>query len=395
MKKFVLFFCLLLSSLQIPAHSKTFDYSLTQPMAFYTAGTGGNCDTCRWIVAEGTISSDTPALFERFIFKKQRDGSIPRYLHINSPGGQLFAAIKLGELYRKHELSIFVAKTLGELDQNGTHVDDRMVPRDEAICASACVIAFAGGKRRLAVKDHYANAISVNVVPKILVHQFYSADALVDPAKAQFSGLDRSADQVVSGLLLEYFNSMGVSSNLFQLMSRVAPTDPLHEMTDKELLESGLENVLAPLSVELLQVGKDALAIEVSRNSYDSQITTLISCDRNRHPVFETRIVTPDQTTIENLKEWSMYGDMILKTEKAEVPLTALNLKVEDERGETAIFMRHAALDIDIKKLVTTEKFNFEAVGGGRYASEAAWALSFALPKKFRGLSILPRTCAR
>jgi hypothetical protein len=364
-------------------------------MAFYTAGTGGNCDTCVWIVAEGTISSDTPGLFERFISEKQRDGNIPRYLHINSPGGELFAAIKLGELFRKYEFSIFVAKTLGELSQDGTYVDDRMVPRNEAVCASACVVAFAGGKRRLAIKDHYADAISVNVDPKILVHQFYSADALVDPGKAQFSGLDRSADQVVSGLLLEYFNSMGVSSNLFQLMSRIPPTEKIHEMTDKELLESGLENVLSPLSVEFSQVGKDALAIKISHNSYDSQITTFISCDRNQHAVFETKIVTPDRPSIENLKEWSIYGDMILKTENANIPLKALSLRVEDQRGETAILVKHAAVDTGINKLVTARKFDFEALEGNRYSSQAAWALSFALPKSFKGLSILPRTCTR
>ena len=155
-------------------------------MVFYLAGTGGNCDTCNWIVAEGTITSDTPELFASFISDKRKTGNIPQYLHINSPGGELFAAIKLGDLFRKSEISVFVAKTLGEFDNSGSYIDDRLISRNTAICASACVVAFAGGKRRLTIKDHYANAISVSRDRKFLVHQFYSADALVEPEKNNF-----------------------------------------------------------------------------------------------------------------------------------------------------------------------------------------------------------------
>ena len=188
---------------------------------------------------------------------------------------------------------------------------------------------------------------------------------------------------------------MGISSKLFQLMSKIPTSGELHELSDSELIESGLENVVIPSSIELLQVGKDGLGIKISRNTYDSQITTWVTCDRNQHPVFENRVVVSDKPTIESLKEWSMYGDMILKTENMEIPLKVLGLKIIDQVDGATIQIKHSAIETDVKKLVAEKKFSFEANEVNRYSGEAAWSLSFTLPKSFDGLRVLPRACAR
>lgn len=73
-----------------------FDYDASGPMIFRQGFNGGNCNGCEWIIAEGTIQPDTPQVFARFIAQKKRNGAV----RFNSPGGNLLAGLKLGEMIR-------------------------------------------------------------------------------------------------------------------------------------------------------------------------------------------------------------------------------------------------------------------------------------------------------
>ena len=65
-------------------------------MIFRQGFNGGNCIGCEWIIAEGTIQQDTPEVFRKFLEEKKPAGGV----RINSPGGNLLAGLKFGEMIR-------------------------------------------------------------------------------------------------------------------------------------------------------------------------------------------------------------------------------------------------------------------------------------------------------
>lgn len=114
--------------------------------------------TCpEWIAAEGAIQSNTPALFRK-VLRLLKGRKLP--IIVNSPGGDVNAAMELGRIIRKNKLDIAVGKTycLGEKwpgsvcfsPVEGLIEGALGAPlASEATCNSACPLMFAGGIRRL------------------------------------------------------------------------------------------------------------------------------------------------------------------------------------------------------------------------------------------------------
>jgi hypothetical protein len=107
---------------------------------------------------------------------------------LSSPGGNLAQAVIMGEAIRSRGLDTAV----GVADASG-----RVRP---AYCASACVLAFAGGKVRYGVDG---SALGV--------HRFTNASPGEDPV---------GDAQQVAGLVLGYMTRMGVSSTVIEAMSQ-------------------------------------------------------------------------------------------------------------------------------------------------------------------------------
>lgn len=120
---------------------------------------GANCP--KVMEAQGTITTETPREFQRFV---EREGDTPgarRAVLLHSPGGVLKAGMELGLMFRKLGMIVFVgrfmdAQTLAEagvltqLDSTRSHAFSRS--RDRAVtgtCVSACVYAFLGGAERI------------------------------------------------------------------------------------------------------------------------------------------------------------------------------------------------------------------------------------------------------
>lgn len=72
------------------------DLEFNNPMTFNTAGTGGNCNGCEWIAAEGNITVDTPEQFANFISEKLGGTETKYEVAFNSPGGNLLAGVSIG-----------------------------------------------------------------------------------------------------------------------------------------------------------------------------------------------------------------------------------------------------------------------------------------------------------
>jgi hypothetical protein len=215
---------------------------LRKPMRFivhpaHESGCFGNA--VNWpFLAVGVITDETPLLFEKFAADHQGDSII----EFNSPGGNLVAAMKLGDLIRKHRFDT----SLGEL------------------CASACVYALIGGvKRYVHLKnetdrdnaDHDGRRIGATGT-NLGIHQFYHPDAISEPDKKAFSAIDRSSDQIITGLLLEYTIRMGVDPQLIAAASSVEPKI-LRYITTDEMISWNIDNTTrwsAPIECSTLNV---------------------------------------------------------------------------------------------------------------------------------------------
>jgi hypothetical protein len=127
-----------------------------------------------------------------------------------SPGGDLGQAIIIGEIIRARGLSTAV----GTADAAG-HVRP-------AYCASACVLAFAGGTTRYGVEG---SALGV--------HRFVTTTPVRDPV---------ADTQRVAGAVLGYMTRMGVSSRVVEAMSA---TRDIRWLDAKEALAMNL--VTAPI----------------------------------------------------------------------------------------------------------------------------------------------------
>lgn len=122
-----------------------------------------------------------------------------------SPGGNLDQAIIMGEIIRSHGL----ATAVGVADASGRV--------RSAYCASACVLAYAGGKPRYGVDGSLLG-----------VHRFVTTAPASDPV----------ADaQRTTGMLLGYMTKMGVSSSVVEAMSE---TRDVRWLDPKEALAMNL-----------------------------------------------------------------------------------------------------------------------------------------------------------
>ena len=157
-----------------------------------------------WISAEGEITNDTPAEFEKFVgtLNLWKDTRIA----LDSPGGSVIGGIRLGELIRKYKLITGVAKSV----KNGEY--STPAPGE---CASACVFAFVGGVDR-----------AVTSPSRIGIHQMsVRHQNLYQSNVVNVEELDKSfsTSQILMGLVISHFIEMGVDLNAASLMSQVMP----------------------------------------------------------------------------------------------------------------------------------------------------------------------------
>jgi len=149
------------------------------PMTFRTAWNGGNYSGAIWIAAEGRITSTTPDDFKKFLEKEV----IENYqIVLNSSGGDVEAALRLGALIRQSEFDVAIGRTVpldvehiakwgvGWLPKGENIEEDDLNPDWEGIardgkCLSSCLWAFLGGVERFANSDDIA--VERGIVPDV------------------------------------------------------------------------------------------------------------------------------------------------------------------------------------------------------------------------------------
>lgn len=159
----------------------------------------GDCAGCVWLQLDGPIDERS----EGAMRKALTEFGFVNEVHLNSPGGNLQAALRLGQLFRDFGVRTLVAgySPAKSASRNGLSA---ITPGD---CFSACVYLLAGGTERLAVTGS-----------KIGVHQFRAADQelVEDPL---------SLGQAQTGQLVAYLSAMGVDPLLVSYSSLVDAED--------------------------------------------------------------------------------------------------------------------------------------------------------------------------
>jgi hypothetical protein len=372
------------------AEGDRFDRTIGAPMEFRLAGSGGNCPSCIWIVADGVIGTDTPDKFRAFLAKMGSDGTGSTNLHLNSSGGNLIGALRLGELIRSNRFNTAVSKTIG-VEQASGYIQADPEPSPAGLCASACVFAFAGGVQRYGVGTTLAENIGYQRPGRIGVHQFYDPKIFDGLDKSQFTAMDRSSDQVIIGLVLEYLNRMGISSDLLVISSGVTPWGELHWLSDEELRKTGLDNVdLLDAALVAHPDGSASVNVEYSRAGAD--YSSKLYCDLAKNLLLSVSLKSRSKIDPESVREWRLFDEISLGDG---TPLTKVKIDFLPMGGggtEVSILFRFEGKRVT--DFAGRSKFAFES-STSRYGTEAAWDLSFTLPSDFAGMKVLPRTCVR
>jgi len=196
---------------------------LKAPMRFYYPPHPCTGNAVSWpYLAVGVITEATPTAFAEFAKKNRPD--IP--IEFTSPGGNLLAALKLGEMIRNAGFDT----SLGEF------------------CASACAYAIMGGVKRyiarteLNTESDYDNRFIDASGTKLGIHQFYRSEALSEPQKKAFSAIDKSTDKMLMGILLEYTLRMGIDTHLVSVASSIPPWQDIRWLTQEEMIGWNVDN---------------------------------------------------------------------------------------------------------------------------------------------------------
>jgi hypothetical protein len=170
------------------------------------------------VLAEGVIETDTADKLKRFLATSA--GASPKrdiIISFDSPGGDLAGAVALGRLLRSLNATAYLERNYEEVVPD--HIDEQRVLRANALCASACAVAFVGAPNRIVDKD-----------ARYGVHQFAHV----------FQDSDRLSQETVI-LLAAYFESMGVSRSVIDIASLVPPQS-IRFLSRSELREYRVDN---------------------------------------------------------------------------------------------------------------------------------------------------------
>ena len=215
-----------------------------------------NCP--EWISAEGAIVAGTPALLKR-VLKKLGARKLP--IIVNSPGGDVDAALQLGRIIRKNGLDIAIGKTEFSDCWPGTEgcgasfgkgVAYFGVASDGgAMCNSACPLMFAGGVRRVAGGWAYLGVHQITTTWFPSTKHFRTTYKTIRGKRYQVTtetitqGQSYKTYEMGKGFarkISAYLKEMGVGQGVLQKMKATPASDiqriTLHDMLTMKLATS-------------------------------------------------------------------------------------------------------------------------------------------------------------
>ena len=168
------------------------------------------------ISAQGEITNDTADAFKAFVQQHASDPDFRPLVLLNSPGGTVVGAMKLGLMLRQFGSSVLVARARGTEGLEDLHVVS-------GYCMSACVYAFFGGKRRIIPPGSHLG-----------IHRM----AIYSHSFDFFGGGESTTRSYGTGELVDalsaYTKMMGVSPAVIAEAEQIEP-EAIHIVTPKEI----------------------------------------------------------------------------------------------------------------------------------------------------------------
>jgi hypothetical protein len=167
------------------------------------------CGTASSIYIEGELSGSEAERLGALIRKKNL--TFYSTVYLNSPGGSLKAGMNLARVIQKHRFNTSVGKLL----PNGKHSSK------DAICMSACTLAFLGGEFRYFYDQSLFG-----------VHRFFSHDPIENELEVA---------QITSALIINFLMEMKIKPDFFIEMTK-ASSDSIRLLSSDQMLELGFAN---------------------------------------------------------------------------------------------------------------------------------------------------------
>ncbi len=234
----------------------------------------GNCEpNCpQWISAEGQITAKSPAVFKKAL-AKIGDQKLP--VVITSPGGDLDAALAIGDMIRKRGLDVAVGGThFGgcapyqkscKLPKEQKGIYRGFVVTNQGFCVSACPMILAAGTHRFGTGENY---IGVHKISRVITREkvrYLERYLIINgkkkvvsrkivsrkPMKSQIS---TKLDKRLEKKLIAYLKKMGVEPKLLALFDR-APPSSMYRLMGDELRTTNLVTDVTP-SADLALVAR-------------------------------------------------------------------------------------------------------------------------------------------
>lgn len=215
--------------------------------------------TCpEWISAEGTITGATPKLFKRVLASL---GGRRLPVIITSPGGDVSAAMEIGELIRSNKLDVAVGRTeLAQCGKSGaacTSEKERgslhlgAVTTLGGYCASACPLILAGGVNRFAGPSAMIGVHQVTTTSRQMQIEYRITYRIVRGKKRIISKKEVGRRILrgetyykmrpeLEGRISTYLSGKGIGRQFLDIMRETSASDlrllPQSDMQDMQLL---------------------------------------------------------------------------------------------------------------------------------------------------------------
>ncbi|MCA0401136.1 MAG: hypothetical protein LCH38_10005 [Proteobacteria bacterium] len=198
-------------------------------MEFATIPVSAICEAAncpRAVIAEGEITADAPARFAQFLRQELQRPGLHAVVFMNSPGGNVESALKLGDLLHHAGAAVVVGRPSLAETAPRRRATSRAMGRLGVVpgqCASACVYALMGAKKR--------------VVPdgaRLGVHRMSAQSMMRDPSGGGPIGLRYFAGDQEIGTLRSYVARVGGSQELISL-AESTPHDKIRILSAAEV----------------------------------------------------------------------------------------------------------------------------------------------------------------
>ncbi|WP_430709550.1 hypothetical protein [Mesorhizobium captivum] len=256
-----------LASFVVEAKEQAPDLGPTMRFAVVRSSAQGCEPICpEWISAEGTIEAGTPALFRRLL-KTLGGRQLP--IVVNSPGGNVDAAIQLGRMIRKNKLDIAVGTTefsgCSPGMKNCRDDDSKAAPYlgiaydSGAMCNSACPLMFSGGIRRVVGEWAFLGVHQITTTyhrEKLLYRTTYRIvngkkkviSTKIVSRKNAGSYKTYEMSKAVEKRLSGYLREMGVEQGMLDVM-KATPASDIRQIEPEDMLEMKLVTSLDTLDL--------------------------------------------------------------------------------------------------------------------------------------------------